>query len=124
MYTRRFWLDTFERTVATMAQTALAIVGVDYVSALAVNFAQGARVVAAAGVLTVLKCLAASKVGAETAAMLPAEDGHADEKMMVGRQGETVTPEDGHADTALVTAVALVAIAVVAVGWALGWLPK
>jgi hypothetical protein len=103
MYTRRFWLDTFERTVATVAQTALAIVGVDYVSALAVNFAQGARVVAAAGVLTVLKCLAASKVGAETAAMLPAED--------------------GHADTALVTAVALVAIAVVAVGWALGWLP-
>jgi hypothetical protein len=73
MFTRKYWYDVLERTVATMAQTLLAVLGTDAFTAVSLDAGQVALVVGFAGVLTVVKALAATKVGApNTAAWLPA----------------------------------------------------
>jgi hypothetical protein len=70
MFTRQFLLDTLERAVATFAQ---ALLGTGTV----LDFSDG-RVYAAAGIaaaICVLKCLAATQVGAsDSGSLLPASE--------------------------------------------------
>jgi hypothetical protein len=72
VFTHKYWLDLIERTVATMAQALLAVLGTDALTAVELNAGQVALVVGFAGALTVLKSFAAVKIGApNTAAWLP-----------------------------------------------------
>lgn len=63
MMTGTFWRATLERAVRTVAQTAIALLGVDLVSVLEIDWTYVAGVSATAGVLSVLTSLAASNVG-------------------------------------------------------------
>lgn len=63
MRTREFWLAAFERAVKTFAQTAVALVGVELVSVVDLDWAQVAGVSATAAVLSLLTSVGSAGVG-------------------------------------------------------------
>lgn len=69
MYTKQFWLDTGERVVSTMAQTLIALLTVDSAGA-PLDAKSIASAVVVAGVVSLLKCLVASRTGASDSASL------------------------------------------------------
>ena len=74
MFTKAFWKATGERVAATMAQAALALVTADGVfNILEVDLRQAATVVGSAGVLALVKALAASRVGGRGPSLTDAE---------------------------------------------------
>ena len=58
MNTKAFWTSTLERTIRTMAQTALGILGTSAVGVLDADWQAVASASAMAGVLTILFCIA------------------------------------------------------------------
>ena len=72
MFTKKFWIDTAERVIVTMAQAAIVLLGLDnFTTDLSIDFGTLGIGVLSAGVLCVLKCLIASRVGSpNTAALL------------------------------------------------------
>lgn len=75
LWTKKYWMDTIERIVSTVAEVILAAFGTDKVAGasfqIAARYYLGLAVGAA--IVTLVKCLAATRVGAEnTAALLPA----------------------------------------------------
>lgn len=63
MTTVAFWRAAGERAARTIAQTAIAIIGVDAVSVIEIDWAYIAGVSATAGILSLLTSVAASGVG-------------------------------------------------------------
>ena len=61
MWTRVFWKDTAERTVATAAQAAVAMLSADGLGVLDVDWADVGSVSGLAALLAVLKALIAAK---------------------------------------------------------------
>lgn len=73
LFTRQYWADTTERVVSTAAQAGVAAFGLDQVTDVHLDLGELALFMAFAALASLLKCLAAIKVGAaNTAAMLPA----------------------------------------------------
>lgn len=62
-YNRRFWINTGERVLMTMGQTAAGIYGVDQVSAFEANWKYMGGVVLSAGLLCLFKCIGSRKIG-------------------------------------------------------------
>lgn len=70
MFTKNFWKDLAERAVSTAAQSALGAIGAGELFHL--DWKVVAGTVAGATLLSVLKCLAATRVGAaDSASLLP-----------------------------------------------------
>jgi hypothetical protein len=66
LWTAVFWKSAAERAISTAAQAAVAVIGVDAVAAIGdVPWQYVAGVAATAGVLSVLKSVAASHIGNE-----------------------------------------------------------
>lgn len=63
MFTKKFLINTAERVLMTMAQTAAAVYGVDQVSAFEADWKYLAGVTLSAGFICLLKCLGSRKVG-------------------------------------------------------------
>lgn len=62
MFTTAFWKDAAERAIATAAQSAIAVLGVDGFDLLEVGTSGVLSVAAGGALLSVLKSLVASKV--------------------------------------------------------------
>ena len=63
MFSKKFWLDTCERAIATGAEAALAAIGVDAVSAVTLNWEHIGGMALTATLLSVLKSLYARRHG-------------------------------------------------------------
>lgn len=63
MWSKRFWLKTAERAAKTVAQSALAVIGVSTTGLLDVYWVGVGSVAALAGVVSVLTSLASCGVG-------------------------------------------------------------
>lgn len=63
MFTKRFWVDTCERAITTGAESVLAAVGVDVVSAVTLNWEHVGGIALTAAFLSVLKSLYARRHG-------------------------------------------------------------
>lgn len=63
MTTAAFWKAAAERAIRTVAQTAVALIGVDLVNVINLDWPYIAGVSATAGVLSILTSVAASHVG-------------------------------------------------------------
>ena len=63
MWTARFWRDAAERTIRTMAQTLLALLGNQAVNVVALDWGQMLSVTVGAGLVCVLTAIVASGVG-------------------------------------------------------------
>ena len=63
MWTARFWRDAAERTIRTMAQTLLALLGNQAVNVVALDWQQMLSVTVGAGLVCVLTAIVASGVG-------------------------------------------------------------
>lgn len=70
MFSKTFWVDAFERMVATAAQSAIALLGADGFDLLEVDVAAVFGVAAGGAVLSLLKSLVASKVNDPESASL------------------------------------------------------
>ncbi len=72
MFTTRFWADTAERAVKTVAQSLLAlfVVGGQVFNLLTVNWQQALGVAAGAGVISVLTSVVSAKVTSTDSASL------------------------------------------------------
>ncbi len=70
MFTKVFWRDAAERAVATAAQASLAVVGADWFNLLQVDFAAVLGTAAGGAFLSLLKALAARKIGDQESASL------------------------------------------------------
>lgn len=69
--TRQFLVNTAERVIMTMVQAAIAVIGMDQVSAFDINWKYLGGIVAGAGLLSLLKCFASRLKGdPETASMV------------------------------------------------------
>lgn len=65
MFTLQFWKDAFERSIATFAQTLLALVGVDLTGWFSLNWGQVLVTSLIAAGLSIVKALAVSNVGSD-----------------------------------------------------------
>lgn len=74
MFTKLFWRDTIERIVSTMAQFLLVLGGVDGANFLDMDFRQLLTLTALGGVATLLKALAAAKIGVTGSASFTVEN--------------------------------------------------
>ena len=63
MWSTKFWRDAGERTVRTMAQTLLALLGNQVVNVVALDWGQIMSITVGAGVVCVLTALVATGVG-------------------------------------------------------------
>lgn len=63
MWSAKFWRDTAERTVRTMAQTLLALLGNEMINVVTLDWGQIVSVTVGAGVVAVCTALVASGVG-------------------------------------------------------------
>ncbi len=63
MWSAKFWRDTAERTIRTMAQTLLALLGNEMLNIVALDWGQMVSVTVGAGVVAVCTALVASGVG-------------------------------------------------------------
>jgi len=68
--TKAFWKDAGERAVSTAAQSAIAVIGIGALGILTVDWEGVGSAAALAGVLSVLKALAASGTGDGTASFV------------------------------------------------------
>lgn len=76
IFTRSFWKDTLERVVATAAQALLGALPASHVPGTVLPLRGALAVAGGAAVLSLLKCVAASRVGdSDSAALLPDEGG-------------------------------------------------
>jgi hypothetical protein len=76
IFTRSFWKDTLERVIATFAQALLSALPASYVPGVTLPLRGALAVAGGAAALSLLKCLAASRVGdSDSAALLPDEGG-------------------------------------------------
>jgi hypothetical protein len=73
MFTVPFWRASAERALRTVAQTAVALIGVDLVSVVDIAWPYVAGVSATAGLLSLLTSVAASGVGDKGTPSLVAE---------------------------------------------------
>lgn len=73
MRTKEFWLAAFERAVKTFAQTAVALVGVELVSVVDLDWGQVAGVSATAAVLSLLTSVGSAGVGGSGPSLGPEE---------------------------------------------------
>ena len=60
LLTKRFWVDAAERSAATAAQSVLAAIGVDQVSALELDYKQLAGIALGSALLAIMKAVALS----------------------------------------------------------------
>ena len=80
MFTSQFWKDTAERVLSTMAQALLAVIGADaFVPTAVESWQQGAVIVLLAGLMSLLKCIIAIRVGQEGTPSLVTEAAYDDE---------------------------------------------
>lgn len=63
MFTRAFWKDAAERAVATAAESAVAVLGIDGLGLLDVGWTEVGSVAGLAGLVAVLKAIIASRTG-------------------------------------------------------------
>jgi hypothetical protein len=63
MWSGKFWRDASERTVRTMAQTLLALLGNQVVNVVALDWAQIMSITVGAGIVAVLTAIVATGVG-------------------------------------------------------------
>ena len=68
MWSAKFWRDATERTVRTMAQTLLALLGNQVVNVVALDWAQIMSITVGAGIVAVLTAIVATGVGDHTSA--------------------------------------------------------
>ena len=73
MRTKEFWLAALERAVKTFAQTAVALVGVELVSVVDLDWGQVGGVSATAAVLSLLTSVASAGVGGSGPSLGPEE---------------------------------------------------
>jgi len=74
IWSRKFWLDSAERVVATFSQALLGALPASYVPGVTLPLRGALAVAGGAAALSLLKCLAASRVGDnDSAALLPEE---------------------------------------------------
>lgn len=60
MFNKSFWKDALERSVATAAQSVVAVIGVDAVSALDLDYKKLAGIAAGGALLSLLKAVSLS----------------------------------------------------------------
>ena len=70
MFSTRFAHDTMERAISTFAQALLAALGTDVAGVTKVDFTTALKVAAVAGVLSVLKALAARRTSTRSASFV------------------------------------------------------
>ena len=70
MFTSKFWRDAAERALSTAAQSALLVFGADQMDAISADWATVAGFALGGAVLSLLKAVAAAKVGNEDSASL------------------------------------------------------
>jgi len=63
MLTKKFWIDTCERVVRTMAQSLIAILGTNALGIIGLDWVQILSITASAGLMSLLTAIVASKVG-------------------------------------------------------------
>lgn len=63
MWSAKFWRDTAERTIRTMAQTLLALLGNEMINVVTLDWGQIVSITVGAGVVAVCTALVASGVG-------------------------------------------------------------
>ncbi len=63
MWSAKFWRDATERTVRTMAQTLLALLGNQAVNVVALDWGQMLSITVGAGIVCVLTAIVATGVG-------------------------------------------------------------
>ena len=63
MWSAKLWLDAAERTVRTMAQTLLALLGNQAVNVVALDWGQMLSITVGAGIVCVLTAIVATGVG-------------------------------------------------------------
>jgi len=63
MRTRKFWEDTAERTIRTMAQALLALMGTDALGIVGLDWPQMLSVAAGAGIMSILTAIVATGIG-------------------------------------------------------------
>ena len=76
IWTSLFWKDTVERVLATVAQTLIAVLSVDGLDLVALDWQAVATTVAIAGALSLLKAIVANSVTGRTvspASLAPAK---------------------------------------------------
>jgi hypothetical protein len=70
MRTRKFWEDAAERTIRTMAQALLALMGTDALGIVGLDWAQMLSVAAGAGIMSLLTAIVATGIGDKGTAQL------------------------------------------------------
>jgi hypothetical protein len=76
MFTTYFWKSTLERALKSFAQALLAILGVNQVGVLDVDWMAALSTAAMAGVLSVLTSMASAKIGTSDDPSLVPRDEH------------------------------------------------
>lgn len=77
MFTRKFWSDTSERVVASVAGGALSVIGAGAFGVLDADWQTIASVALGTGVVSLLKALVASQVGDDSASLVSTPGDHA-----------------------------------------------
>ena len=75
MWSAKFWRDAVERTVRTMAQTLLALLGNQAVNVVALDWGQMLSITVGAGIVAVLTAIVATGVGDHESASFRAASG-------------------------------------------------
>ncbi len=70
MLSKKFWRDAAERALSTAAQSALLVLGAGQVNAMSADWEHVAGFAAGGAVLSLLKAIAATQVGAPDSASL------------------------------------------------------
>lgn len=70
MRTKKFWIDALERAASTAAQAAIAMIGMDQFNAIQADWKAIAGTALGAAILSILKAMAASRVGSHENASL------------------------------------------------------
>lgn len=63
MWTKKFWMDTLELVLRTMAQALIAVLGTNALGIIGLDWMQTASITATAGLLALLTSIVASQVG-------------------------------------------------------------
>ena len=70
MRSRKFWEDAAERTIRTMAQALLALMGTDALGIVGLDWAQMLSVAGGAGIMSLLTAIVATGIGDKGTAQL------------------------------------------------------
>jgi len=74
MRSRKFWEDAAERTIRTMAQALLALMGTDALGIVGLDWPQMLSVAAGAGIMSLLTAIVATGIGDKGTAQLLKEE--------------------------------------------------